>query len=231
MDILVRQTLDFIKQEFSPHDTLPISQGDLAYFHEEKTLQVKVVDEEKKPIMTEEKLPAFVLEPTAIQKKEEMEEIRNLVKNAAPHLPLQLTIPDDSRAKKISNLWKEHLGAAEVIILSHGQTGDELKFLQNVAGAISSILKPAKVIDAIRFEKENKWPIFFSSFQLKLIIAPDMHLWKKTNLSTFYKENPVSSLHFLEKTPLLILAPISHYLKTTHLKKQLWKTIVSHLSS
>ena len=150
MDILVRQTLDFIKQEFSPHDTLPISQGDLAYFHEEKTLQVKVVDEEKKPIMTEEKLPAFVLEPTAIQKKEEMEEIRNLVKNAAPHLPLQLTIPDDSRAKKISNLWKEHLGAAEVIILSHGQTGDELKFLQNVAGAISSILKPAKVIDAIR---------------------------------------------------------------------------------
>jgi len=220
MDILVSETLKFIKQEFSPHDTILISPEDLAYFHQERA-----------PVMTEKPLPVFALEPVSKPKKEEMEEIRALVKNIAPHIPLALDIPDDSRAKKISNLWKEHLNTAEVILLSYGQTGDELKFLQNVAGALSNLLLPTKLIDATRFEKENKWPIFFSSFHLKLIIAPEMHLWKKTTLSTFYKENPVSSLHFLEKTPLLLLSPISQYLKNTNLKKQLWKTIVSHLSS
>ena len=220
MDVLIRDTLKFIKEELSPHEMLLASKEDYAHFHTKKEI-----------VMTEETPSKFILEPVAAPHREEMTEIRNLVSKVAPHLPLASTIPADDRAKKIASLWKEDLNSAEVILLSYGQTAEEIRFLQNVAQAIHSLIAPTKLIDALRFEKENKWPLFFSTFSPKLILVPDLHLWKKTTLSTFYKENPASQLHFLGETPLLMLHPISQYLKNTTLKKQLWKTIVSHLSS
>jgi hypothetical protein len=251
MDVLVRDILNFVKQEFSPDETFFVSPEDVSLTwlepvksqplldkvdstdtQKQTTLGIACPPQERAPIMTEETAPTtFTLEPATPPKREEIAHIRQLVAKLAPHSPLASDIPDDSRAKKISHLWEERLNTAEVILLSYGQTGSELKFLQNVTQAITTLLVPAKLIDAIRFEKENEWPIFFSSFSLKLIIAPDMNLWKKTHLSTFYKENPASGLHFFDKTPLLMLPPISHYLKNPHLKKQLWKTLVSHLSS
>ena len=220
MDILIKDTLKFIKEELPLHEMLLASSEDFAHFQKKKEI-----------VMTEETPSKFVLEPVSLPHKEEMTETRNLVSKVAPELSLVSQIPSDDRAKKIANLWKEDLNTAEVILLSYGQTAEELKFLQNVAQAVHALGAPTKLIDASRFEKEGKWPLFFSSFSLKLILVPDMNLWKKTTLSTFYKENPTQGLHFLGETPLLILHPVSHYLKNPTLKKLLWKTIVSHLSS
>ena len=227
MDVLIKETLKFMKQEFSPNETFLVTAQD-----SEKQMSFPTPSQEKTPPpMTEEHKPTFSLEPLTKPKQDEMEALKALLSKVAPNLPLALKIPDDAKAKKIANLWKEHLNTAEVIFLSYGQTGQELKFLQNLTQAVNTLLVPAKLIDATRFEKENKWQLFFSTFSLKLIVAPDRHVWTKTNLSSFYRENPASHLHFLEKTPLLLLAPISHYLKNPLLKKQLWKSIVSHLSS
>ncbi len=243
MDVLIKDILEFVKQEFSSHETFLMSPDDTDYFHPKPVtprggdffrfdpVKASGNNLHSEIIMTEEKQPSFKLQPLPPVKNIDSQHLKTLVTKVAPHVKLCDQIPDDTQAKKIANMWKEDLNTADVILLSYGQTAQELKFLQNVTQAINHLLAPAKYIDALRFEKENKWQLFFSTFSVKLIIAPDRHLWTKTHLSQFYKENPASNLHFLEKTPLLLLAPISHYLKNPTLKKQLWKSIVSYLSS
>lgn len=218
MDLLIQDTLNFVKQEFSFHETFLLSPDDVNYF-------------QPKPVMIQEPQQIFKQHPMPPVKHTDNQHLKTLISQAAPHVKLCDHIPDDAQAKKIANMWKEDLKDIDVILLSYGQTAQELKFLQNVTEAINDLLLKAKCIDALRFEKENKWPLFFSSFSVKLIIAPERHLWTKTHLTQFYRENPASNLHFLEQTPLLLLAPISHYLKNPTLKKQLWKSIISHLSS
>lgn len=216
MQDLIKETLAYIKQEFDAHDTLLVSPEDF------KSFQVKKTAPAEKP-------KAVVLEPSIKPIADDMEEMRKIMAKAAPQIKLQNTIPDDADAKKIANMWQEHLKSLEVAIFAFGETGKNLEFLHNVAKAIDALIAPAKVINAARFEKEKKWVLFFEAHPLKLILAPDVKQWKSTDLVAFYKENPSTSKSLLGQSPLLFLQPIETYLKNPKEKRMLWKAIVSHL--
>lgn len=216
MQDLIKDTLTHIKQEFDAHETLLASPEEFEYFQVKKTVPA-------------EKPKAVALEPSIKPVADDMEEMRKIMAKVAPQMKLQNTIPDDAEAKKIANMWQEQLKSLEVAIFSFGETGKNLEFLHNVAKAIDALIAPAKVIDAARFEKEKKWNLFFEAHPLKLILAPDVKLWKSTDLATFYKENPSTSTSILGQSPLLFLQPIANYLKNPKEKRILWKAIVSHL--
>lgn len=218
MDELIKDTITFIKQEFEPQETLLASAEDFEFFHAEKKL----------PVVQPK---SVVLEPSTKPLPDDMEEMRQKIAKAAPQMKLRGAIPDDTEAKKIANMWQEHLKNVQVAILSFGETGKNLEFLNNVAKAIDALIAPAKVIDALRFEKEKKWNLFFESYPLKLILTPDIKSWKSTELAGFYKENPATSTSVLGESPLLFLQPIGNYLKNPKEKRALWKAIVSQLSS
>jgi hypothetical protein len=213
MDELVKNTVAFLKQEYGPGDSVLASKEDVAFF-QEKTPSKEVV-----------------LEPVVKPVRDNMNEIASLVAKAAPELRLREEIPDDSEARKIGALWQEQLKALHVAVIAFGESGPSLQFLQNVAKAIDTLITPAKIIEGSRFEKEKKWDLFFTSSSLKLVIAPDFATWKGTRLASMYKEHPASSSHTLANIPLLPLKSITHLLKNPSLKKELWKTIVSLLSS
>lgn len=208
MDDLVKDVLDFIKQEYAAGDAVMASPEDFAYFQEKK--------EEPKTLE---------LEPQAMPQMDSMEEMRALVNKVTP---VKMAVPDDKEAKKIANMWKEQVHTTEVAVLSFG---DKSEFLKNVTKAITSLLAPAKLIDAGRFEQEKKWELFLSSSPLKLIVAPDFSVWKSTSLAMLYKEIPATGERFLGKTPVLTMLPTASYLKNPDLKRQLWTNLVSQLSS
>lgn len=186
------------------------------------------------PVITPPPQAAPTISQTPLLKSskvEGMEEMQRLVSKVAPHIKLKSEIPDDTRAKKIANHWQEQLQTLQVAIFSFGETEKNLVFLHNVAAAITSLIGPAKVVDANRFEKEKKWELFFASNTLKLILAPAIQGWKTTQLATYYKANPTTTLSRLGEAPLLTLQPLSVYLKNPKEKRLLWNSIVSHLSS
>jgi hypothetical protein len=220
MDELINDTIAYLKQEFKSDETVIAPSDDFDFFQEKK---------QPPPMPKPQK--AVDLEPSAKPLHDDMEEIRQKVGKAAPHLRLAAAIPEDTEAKKIANMWQEHLKNIEAAVLSFGETGASLEFLQSVAKAIDALLVPCKVIDALRFEKEKKWNLFFESYPLKLVLAPDIRLWKSTSLAAFYKENPASSSSSLGPSPLLFLQPAPTYLKNPKEKRALWKLIVSQLSS
>lgn len=209
MDDLRKDTLRFLQEEFGPNDHVIGTAEEWEYFQTKP--KKEILQPPKKPLA------------------DAMEEIRSLVSKAAPQMVIKKEIPDDASAKKIASHWQEELGTAHAAILSFGETGPAFEFLQNVAAAISAHFTVAKVIDGHRFEREKKWPILFDASPLKLILAAPG--WKKSSLLSFYKQNPAVSLHFLSDIPFLALHPFSNYSQNPSLKRDLWKAIVSHLSS
>ncbi len=206
---LVQETLRYLQETYGPNDFVLATPEEWEYFH-----------------MPQKK---EILEPPKKPRQDAMDEIRNLVSKAAPGLALKKEIPDDALAKKIAAHWQEELTTTHVALLSFGETGLALQFLQNIAVAISSHFTCAKVVDGNRFEKEKKWPLLLESSPLKLILATSA--WKATSLVPLYRQNLASSSQFLSKIPFIVLEPASHYFKNPSLKPVLWTTIVSHLSS
>ncbi len=174
------------------------------------------------------KTPEPVVKPTP--KASYLDGLRSIVAKAAPQLSLKETIPDDSMAKKVGSLWQEHLQDVHVAILSFGAQGKELAFLQNVAAAVSSLLAPAQVIDGFKMEGEQKWDLFFEKTPLKLVLAPPLLSWKGKMLARHFRENPTTQAVTLGPAAAILLRPLREYLQNPSLKRDLWKTLVSHLS-
>jgi hypothetical protein len=215
LETLVKDTLAFLKQEYQSSDKILATAEEVAFFEEEKVVQPKKV----------------ALEPVLQPASQDLDAMAAWVRAAAPELKLADRIPDDAEAKKIGSLWQEQLRALHVAVIAFGESGPALEFLSSVAKAIDTLITPAKMIEGVRFEKEKKWNLFFNSPSLKLVIAPGFSLWKGTQLAALYKEHPASSSHSLAGIPLLLLRSIPQLLKTPALKKELWKSIVSQLSS
>jgi len=252
MHALIRDTLAYIHQEFEASAKIAVSAEEALFFQEKLKPIVQQprqelprfipptrqaprpaapsVDEKKaeppQPLR-QEPSPQLVPRPAA----DPMNDLRALIASSAPAFRLKDQIPSDAPAKKIAGLWQEELHTMAAAVLAFGQTGAELEFLHNVAKAVNSLLVPAKLIDASRFEKENKWDLFLQSAGLKCVIAPPFESWKGSKLSAFYRENPAAGSFSLQNAPLLLLQPVKLYLKNPDMKKGLWTSLVSQLSS
>jgi hypothetical protein len=208
MDKLIHETIALLKEESLTQDSVLATPEEAAYF-----------SPQKKQIAPKEK------------KLSEIDaEMKLMVSKFLPEVALTSHIPDDATAKKMAHLYKEQHLTAKVLVLSFGETGPALNFLQNVTKAIDSLLVPAKLIEMRKIERENSWELTLSSPTLQLILAPPFQAWKSISLSRFYRENPSSKSHFLKDTPLLMMQLTEAYLKNPELKRELWKMLSMLLS-
>ncbi len=210
MDRLIKQTIELLKEESSSRGSILASPEETAYF-----------SPQKKQAVPSKKSAAVEIDA----------EMRQMVAKILPDAVLASTIPDDASAKKMAHLYKEQHLTAKVLVLSFGETGPALQFLQNVTKAIDTLLAPAKLIEMRKIERENSWEITLSSPALQLILAPPFMEWKSISLARYYRENPSSKTHFLSSTPLLLTQPIAAYLKNPDLKRELWKNLSTLLST
>jgi len=209
MDKLIHQAIALLKEESFTQGSILATPEEVAYFSPQKK---QLPPKEKKSIEIDT-------------------EMKQMVAKILPEVTLTTSIPDDAAAKKIAHLYKEPHLTAKVLVLSFGETGPALNFLQNVTKAIDSLLAPAKLIEMRKIERENSWDLTLSSSSLQLILAPPFQEWKSISLSRFYRENPSSKSHFLKDIPLALMQPTESYLKNPDLKRELWKMLSSLLST
>lgn len=175
--------------------------------------------------------PALHLQPMEAPLIEKGDSLRELLAKVAPNFILRETPPDDAHAQRIRNHWKEEVQAAAAVLLSFGESEKELRFYQNIAQAINQSLLPAKLVDGRRLEKEKKWDSFFASAQLKWVLLSQDQLKKGTDLLVHFRENPATGEKFLGRASLFLLAPPAAYFKQPELKRKLWETLCTRLSS
>lgn len=166
------------------------------------------------------------------EKKEPLfDEMKDMLLSITPSIQIIQKIPDDTQAKKIASYWKMKKEITNIVILTFKESPKEIMFLKNLAFAIDSLYMRAKVISSTNLELSNKWDIFLSQKDLKLILACDYSIWKLKNLIKYYKESPSSKNHFLKDTPLFLLPEISVYLNEPLLKKSLWFSLLKKINS
>jgi hypothetical protein len=208
MDRLIYQAIALLKEESLTRGSVLATPEEAAYFSPQKK---QLPPKEKKSVELDT-------------------EMKQMVAKILPEVALSSGIPDDASAKKMAHLYKEQHLTAKVLVLSFGETGPELSFLQNVTKAIDSLLVPAKFIEMRKIERENSWELTLNSPSLQLILAPPFQAWKSISLARFYRENPASKNHFLKEIPLALMQPVESYLKNPDLKRELWKILSSLLS-
>ncbi|HEY5259188.1 MAG TPA: hypothetical protein VIJ46_00955 [Rhabdochlamydiaceae bacterium] len=243
---LVSDTARFLKENYAPGDSLLVPsrapappppapvQKKQTYIPPPKSeaplaAQKKVEEAPPpQPLPVREPLHLQPLEAPLIEKAEAL---RELLAKVAPDFALKETPPDDTGAQRIRNHWKEEMQAAAVVILSFGETEKELLFYKNIAQAINQSLLPAKLVDGRRLEKEKKWDSFLESSQLKWILISQDQLKKGMDLLRHFRENPATSEKFLGQASLLLIAPPATHFKQPGLKRTLWETLCTRLSS
>lgn len=147
-----------------------------------------------------------------------------------PHIRLFESIPADSFAKKIKNIWLNEQTIPPILILSFHEEEKQLRFLKNIAQAITLRLAPARVFSASKWEKEKRWESLLTSPNLHLIITSDYGLYLQPGLMHYYREIPQQGKHFLLQTPLFLLSDLSLYFKEPQLKSLLWRAICNEFA-
>ena len=153
---------------------------------------------------------------------ESQPQIKKLLQRIAPAMKLTDQIPDDEKAKRISNAWKERIPDAEVVLFACDAETDTLDLLKALAKAIDQNLAKSKILMAEKFEREKRWDSFLETNPLRLIIATS-RIDKFPALMRVHKALPASG-----RTPLLVLSPTSVY-KSLEQKALLWKTLCQML--
>jgi hypothetical protein len=249
---LVTDTLAYLKQETQKE--ILVSPDSFAFFHEPRTPKASTLQETKasaalkppyqpkapsapkpsEPTLAAKPAPEpKALPPTAPKPAAQLpsDDIRQMLQKTAPHVKLHSDPANDEAAKKLALAWKVKALAKPVVLLSFGQTGAELQFLNAIAGAINTQLQPAALVDAVALEKEQTWEIFLQSSILKQLICPPIPFVHFPECAKLYKYHPTTGEHLLGAHPLLLLSPLTDYLQTPTLKAALWKTLCQMLKS
>lgn len=172
---------------------------------------------------------SFALEPLAASFQDPWTSMKPAIQKNFPDLNLLREPPDDALAKSLRESWKETCSAAEVIILSFQETEKQSELLSQIANAITILIKPAKVLPAMKIEQEKGWEQLLASPSLKLLMASDYAIYGLPELMKHYRELSKTAEHFLGKIPLFLLADMSLYLREPLLKPSLWRALRKHL--
>lgn len=156
--------------------------------------------------------------------------LKETIQQIAPHIRLLEDLPCDAEAKMLASEWKEQEFIHEITLLSFTDNEKERLFLNHLTIAINSCLKPARMIDGRRLEKENKWNLLLDNSKLRYVIAPPVVFSSFPSLMTFYKELPATEERLLGDKPLFLLSPITSYFQNPSLKISLWQTLSTLLS-
>lgn len=155
--------------------------------------------------------------------------MKELMAQVAPQIKIIDEIPSDTDAKKIAEGWKEGQLVAEVTLLSFNEPENERRLLFNLASAINTRLRPARLIDGRRIELEQKWNLLLGNKGIRIVLASP-NFSSSSGLMQHYKELPATDEKFLGEKPFFILAPLSTYLKNPTYKISLWHKLSTLLS-
>jgi hypothetical protein len=250
MDSITEETLKLAQEMAKTTPWILATAEEAAYFAAQPIDQKKPLQADIPRLLPAEKksapLPPALPEPAFQKIASSSEEEKVSPKKAAPRLPpdlrpaIQKALPelslrekplDDTMAKKLSRLWEESYLTAQVLIIAFGEVGPGMEFLKQVTGAIDKLLLPAQLIEGTLLEKERGWDLLLGSPLLKTVICSPWACWHTTSLTKYYRQNGSSGKHFLGHHPLLLLEPSLTYLKHPDRKRELWKTLSTHLSS
>lgn len=181
-------------------------------------------EEKKVPVIKGEKKGSlFALEPLKEVPPLFLDQIKKKIIETDPTLSFHTKPPDDAKARKVKEEWREKREIPLLPILTH--TTRYLPFLKNLAKAISFTFLSCRVLEITSFEKEKKWDLFFSSSHVSLVLLSDQTLWESKELLLNYKENPQKKERFLASFPLILLPDLSLYEKDPYLKRSLWNLL------
>lgn len=245
---LVADTAKAMQEQFSSQDTFFCTKEEKALFAPQKSVpnetilpkpnvvkkdkpieappfKPEVKAEVKTPLKEQENKPVAtqVLEKPSKSAPAPSKEWKDLCQKIVPNWTIREDVPSDEEAKRNAEAWKEPK-VAKVLLFSFKETEEELLFLKNISRAIDLYLAPAKIINAAKFEEENKWEGFFKRKGAELIIAPPA-LHQTKELRSFYKEIPSTSELFLAEIPLFVLKSLKEYMKDPLAKKMLWQSL------
>lgn len=173
---------------------------------------------------------SFKLEPLSTPPAFDKREGWQLMQSLFPQFELRETIPSDVLAQKMKKSWANEQLIPPVILLSFHNQEPHLTFLKNLAQAISLRLAPARVLSALKLEKEQQWETVLASPGLCLVITSDYELYMQPHLMRYYREVPQQGKHFLNQVPLLLLSDLALYLKQPQLKALLWRAICNEFA-
>lgn len=155
--------------------------------------------------------------------------MQSLISGALPNLFLHTKVPDDRMARRMATEWKDKTALPEVPVLVTRELTPHRNFLKGLAHAIDRQFGPSRAIEISKYETENRWETVLSSETVRLIIIPDIILWKMPNLLAHYKECPGEPMRRLGSVKTLLLPDLSLYQKDPKLKRGLWSLIKNEL--
>jgi len=156
--------------------------------------------------------------------------MRSIVAKVAPEIVLIDEIPEDAVAKTTANRWKTKQQSAPISVLSYNDPPEHKAFLIEIIDALNVYCEEARLVDAETIEKEKQWSAFFSTGNIKYIIACGFTLWQLHDLKQFYTETPSQEMRMLGNIPLFLLPDLSLYLREPSLKRSLWKSLCQKLT-
>lgn len=191
----------------------------------EKVPVVPVVESEPPAKNAPKEKTGITIEPLPPLKPLDLSEVRKIMAERLPNIPLIDTIPDDSEARL--KTATHHL--PNVILLSFDDLPAHVDFLTKVAAAIQGIGSSAEVRNAATMEKEIGWNTVLNSPDLRFIIASGDGIYSIESLQKVHREVQKEGRHYLGDCPLLMLPDIGCYLQDPSLKRSLWTAIKDQL--
>ncbi|MCI5053040.1 MAG: hypothetical protein MRY21_07920 [Simkaniaceae bacterium] len=161
------------------------------------------------------------LEKAPKPEQDDMSAMRKMMAAALPDLFIHPKPLDDRNARKIASAWKDKSFVPDIPLFVTAELRGHARLLHALSHAVDRRFGPSRVIDIGIYERENRWDTVLSAEHLKLILIPDIALWKMPNLLTHFDEKNRQLL----KVKTLVLPDLSLYEKDPLLKRGLWNMI------
>lgn len=144
--------------------------------------------------------------------------VRAALHEAASHLKIIDTIPDDSIAKRVANSWKEIL--PEVILISDDATAEQSELLQKISNAIISLGYTSALM-----ANDIVWELLLTAPHLKMILMTQQSLQKYPELQQKYRYDQSRKRHYIDGILLCPLPSLEKLESDPGIKANLWQTI------
>ena len=237
---LIALTELHLLEEYSPQELITVDPDAVKFLQTQKPASVtkpipapKAIEVVQQPLKQEttksppfpkkEEPPAPQPTQTAISKpfeldtshkpiQTEFEDIKQLIKEKAPHFAISDHIPPPAAPKTL-----------QLIFLTSNEEAEDLQFLENVLKAAQGRGLNARILMCRQIEKENKWDKLLTINDLRLIVLSKQSLLDIPALGIFNSENGY------QKGPIqaFVYDNLSAQKSDISFKQELWKKIQS----
>ena len=144
--------------------------------------------------------------PPKIKAPEQTFSFAQAMSKVAPQMAIIDRAPSDQPAQQVMNRWKTKTQAAPLSILILRESPAEQALLANLAKALTTYFREARLIQAAAIEKEGQWDSFLSpDAGIKHLLLSEQTLHNLPLLLRHYKEVPATGIRTIGEIPLFFL--------------------------